>query len=73
MGQTKSYIDDDGEALELDDAWFKEAKRGRPELPSAKRKQRVNVMLDPEVAERLRQEENMSAYANAALRKALGL
>lgn len=73
MGRIKSYIDDDGEALELDEAWFREAKRGRPELPSEKRKQRVNVMLDPDVAERLRREENMSATTNAALRKALGL
>ena len=73
MSKVEPYIGPDGEVRELDDRFFREAKRGRPELPSEKRKQRVNVMLDPDVAERLRREENMSATTNAALRKALGL
>ena len=36
----KSYIDDYGEALELDEAWFAKASRGRPKLSSELRKQR---------------------------------
>ena len=73
MNARKSYIDADGEALELDDAFFRDAKRGRPRLSAEDRKRRVNLMLDPDVAEGLRAERNMSAYANAVLRKALGI
>lgn len=73
MVKRRSYIDVDGEALELDEAFFREAKRGRPKLPSGQRKERINLMLDPDVAKALRQEDNMSATVNTALRKALGL
>ena len=44
----KSYIDDDGEAGELDEAWFAKASRGRPKLPSELRKQRISTLLDPD-------------------------
>ena len=51
MGEPKSYIYEDGEALELDEAWFREAKpmsdlpelqdllrrQGRPALPQDER------------------------------------
>lgn len=73
MSKVEPYIGPDGEVRELDDHFFRTAKKGRPKLPSAQRKERMNLMLDPDVAKALRQEENMSATVNAALRKALGL
>ena len=45
----KSYIDDYGEALELDEAWFAKASRGRPKLPSELREQRISILPDPDV------------------------
>ena len=85
----KSYIDEDGEALELGDAWFAEArpalevfeelgpeapKRGRPPLPAAERKKRVTIMLDREVIEHFKKGgKGWQTRANAALRKAAGL
>ena len=87
MGKRKSYIDEDGEAKELDADWFREAKpldafpelarlvrQGRPPLPEAERKQRVTIYLDREVVERLKAEgKGWQTRANARLRKALGL
>lgn len=56
MSKRKSYIDKDGDALELDDQFFAEAVRmGRPPLPPDKRKQRVTLMLDPDVLARLKE------------------
>jgi uncharacterized protein (DUF4415 family) len=88
MTGRKSYIDADGEALELDDAWFREAKptadlpelvevlrrQGRPALPPEERKRRVTLHLDPDVLERLKADgKGWQTRANAALRRALGL
>lgn len=73
MANPKPYIGDDGEVRELDENFFKHAKRGRPPLPSAARKKRVNLMLDPEVIDALKGAGNMSAEANKILRKKLGL
>ena len=42
----KSYIDKDGEALELDDAWFAAAARGRPKLLSDFFLQRITILFD---------------------------
>lgn len=70
---SKSYIDRDGDALELDDAWVSSAKRGRPTMPESARKKRVNLMLDPDVVDGLKAHGNMSAEANSILRRALGL
>lgn len=67
----KSYITDDGEAMELDGAWLKEARRGRPPLPEAERKVRQNFMIEPDIAAKLDGIENKSAFVNEALRKAL--
>lgn len=58
----------DPDTFELDDAWFAKARRGRPTLPSQERRQRVNLMLDPDIAERLRASKNMSALVNQLLR-----
>ena len=73
MADVKPYIDDEGEVRELDEHFFAKAKRGRPPLPSAQRKKRVHLMLDPDVIEGLKARGNMSAEANAALRDALGI
>lgn len=57
----------------LDDDFFAHARRGRPPLPEDVRKRRVNLMLDPDVVEKLKARGNMSAEANAILRRTLGV
>ncbi|WP_372574739.1 BrnA antitoxin family protein [Ruegeria jejuensis] len=70
----KPYIDEDGEVSELDDAFFKSAARGRPPLPEGEKKQRVSIMLDPDVLSRLKADgKGWQTRANALLRKSLGL
>lgn len=73
MSQPKSYIDESGDARELDEVWFRKAKRGRPALPSDKRKKRVNLTLDRDVIDRLKATGNMSGEANDILRDKLGM
>ena len=73
MPDRKSYIDENGDALELDVAWFAQAKRGRPALAPQDRKRRVNLTLDPDVVEGLKARGAMSTEANTLLREALGL
>lgn len=87
MNKRKSYIDEDGEAKELDAEWFREAKRldafpdlarivrqGRPALPEAERKQRVTIYLDRDVVARLKEGgKGWQTRANERLRQALGL
>lgn len=73
MTKIEPYIDEDGEVRELDAAFFKNARRGRPPMPAQKRKQRVNLMLDPRVIEALKARGVMSAEANRILKEALGL
>ena len=69
----KPLIGPDGEVGPLDEAFFRRARRGRPAIPPADRKLRVNVMLDPDVAARLREVENASALVNSLLREKLGV
>ncbi|WP_171182374.1 BrnA antitoxin family protein [Ruegeria sp. HKCCD8929] len=72
--KVEPYIDDDGEVRELDDHFFATAVRGRPPLPEEKRKQRVTMMLDPDVLSKLRADgKGWQTRANALLREALGL
>lgn len=73
MKRAKSQVDADGDAVELGDAFFSTAKRGRPTLHPSQRKQRLNVMFDPEVADRLRADGDISARVNEAMRRELGL
>lgn len=87
MSKRKSYIDEYGEAKELDEEWFREAKplsaypglarlirQGRPPLPEDEKKQRVTIYLDRDVVERLKEGgKGWQTRANAALRKALGV
>jgi hypothetical protein len=69
----KPFTSSDGEVRALDDDFFASAKRGRPALPAALRKRRVNLMLDPDVASRLQDIENSSAFVNGLLREKLGM
>lgn len=87
MSKRKSYIDENGEAAELDEAWFREAKpfsadpdlariirQGRPPLPEDVKKQRVTIYLDRDLVERLKAGgKGWQTRANAALRRALGV
>ncbi|WP_155046351.1 hypothetical protein [Paracoccus shanxieyensis] len=61
-----------GEVGELGDAFSAKARRGRPTMLPERRKVRQNVMINPDVAERLEDLGNKSAFVNDALRKALG-
>ena len=70
----KPYVDDDDEALELDEAWFAKASRGRPKLPSELRKQRISILLDPDVITHFKSEgRGWQTRINAAWRKVAGL
>ena len=70
----KSYIDNDGEALELDKALFAKVSRGRPKLSSELCKQRITILLDPDVITHFKSEgRGWQTRINAALRKVAGL
>lgn len=74
MTEPKSYIGPDDEVAELDSAWFATAKRGRPVMPQQLRKQRVNIMLDADLLEKLRASgKGWQTRVNAALRRETGL
>ncbi len=73
MADVKPYIDENGEVRELDEHFFKNAKRGRPPMRPEKRKRRVNLMLDPDVVEWLDATGNKSGAVNDLVRKAAGL
>ena len=67
-------MDDDGEAPELDGAWFAKASRGRPKLPCELRKQRISILLDPDVITHVKSEgRGWQTRINAAFRKVAGL
>jgi hypothetical protein len=69
----KPFTAPDGEVRELDETFFARARRGRPPLPDAAKKRRVNFMLDPDIAARLHDFENSSAFVNGLLREKLGM
>lgn len=71
MAKVEPYIGDDGEVRDLDSAFAKKAKRGRPPLLDGERKVRMNFMIDPDIASALDKQGNKSAIVNEALRKAL--
>jgi len=74
MTKPKSLISRDGEVRELDDAFFKTAKRGRPPMPPELRKKRVDMMLDPDVLEYFKSSgKGWQTRINEALREAAGL
>ena len=49
MSKRKSLIGEDGEVRELDEEFFKHARRGRPLMRPEDRKQQVTMLLDPDV------------------------
>jgi hypothetical protein len=67
----KPLIDKKGEVRALGDEFFARAKRGRPAVPEAAKKQRINLTLDPDVVARLHERPNMSAYVNRLVRQDL--
>jgi len=69
----KPYTNLEGDVRELDKDFFSRAKRGRPVLPEATKKRRVNLMLDPDVVTHLQEISNSSAFVNGLLREKLGL
>lgn len=71
MTKREPYIGADGEVRDLDDAFFARARRGRPPMPPAERKVRMNLMIDPDLARELDKLDNKSAFVNEAIRKAL--
>jgi hypothetical protein len=58
----------DPDTFELTDEWFAKAKRGRPAMPPQQRKKRVNVMIAPDIADRISKIGNVSALVNQLLR-----
>ncbi len=67
-------IGPDGEVREITADDLKRARRGRPPLPPEVRKKRVQLMLDPDVVEKLRAGgRGVSTRVNAILRDALGM
>ena len=74
MSKIKSYIDDNGDARELDEHFFKTATRGRPPILESERKKRVSIMLDPDLLVALKAEgKGWQTRLNATLREAMGL
>ena len=74
MKNPKPYIGRDDEVAELDSAWLATAKRGRPPMPAPLRKQRVNIMLDADLLEKLRASgKGWQTRINAMLRRDAGL
>ena len=73
MTKHKTYIGEDGEVRDLDKAFAKNAKRGRPAMLATDRKVRMNFMIDPDIAAALDRQGNKSAVVNDALRKALSV
>ena len=69
----KPLIDDNGEARELDDNFFKKARRGRPALPESCRKQRVTLYLDPDLLDYFKRGgKGWQTRINAALQEYKG-
>lgn len=70
----KVGIANDPDALEMSNAQFKKAKRGRPFLAAGKKKQQVTMLLDPDIIAHLKKDgRGWQTRANLALRKQLGL
>ena len=71
MNKRDPMIGKDGEVGELGKDFFATARRGRPPMPPGTQKVRMNMMIEAELAERLKSVGNKSAFVNDALRKAL--
>ncbi|MBT6096932.1 BrnA antitoxin family protein [Rhodobacteraceae bacterium nBUS_24] len=75
MRKQKPFTDESGEVRELEHADLKDftPTRGRPMIPAKPRKKRINLMLDPDVVEKLKATGNMSNHTNKVLRDFFGL
>lgn len=74
MSEAKSYISPEGDALELDDAWFRKARRGRPPMLPSRKKVKVTIGLDPDVVAAAKAEgAGWQTRINATLRRHFGL
>ncbi len=70
----KTYIDESGDAKELDASFFQKAKRGRPSLSPEARKQRVTMFVDPDILAYFKKDgRGWQTRLNKTLRKAIGL
>ena len=70
---SKPLIDDNDEAAELGDSFFKKARRGRPPMSEESRKQRVTLFLDPDlIAYFKRGGKGWQTRINAALKEYRG-
>ena len=70
----KSYKDDDGEALELDETWFAKASCGQLKLPIELRKKRISSPINPDVITHFKSEgRGWQIRINVALRKVADL
>jgi len=64
----------DPDTFEATDEQFRTARRGRPPLPEALKKQQVTMLLDKDVIEYFKKDgRGWQTRANAALRKAAGV
>ena len=63
----KSYKDDDGEARELDEAWFAKIVDGK--ITSELRKKRISILLYPDVITHFKSRAWLVNKVNAALRR----
>lgn len=71
MNKDRPLIDSDGEVGDLGDSFFATARRGRPALLPGDKKVRMNLMIDADIAAKLNEVGNKSAFVTEALRKAL--
>ena len=67
----KPYISRDGEVQGARSGILCNRQTRASVLPAEAKKRRVNIMLDPDVADRLKAIPNVSAYVNDLLRKKL--
>lgn len=75
MKKVESYIKENGDVRDLDEHFFKNAKRGRPLLPDTEKKQQVTILLDPDIIKHFKagNPKGWQTRINEALRKVAGL
>ena len=70
----RSYIDENGDALELDEHFFKNATRGRPPFLPEQRKVKTTIMFDRAVLEHFKKDgKGWQTRINDTLRDVAGL
>jgi len=73
--EIQKQIDSDPDVPEWTDEMFAKAKRGRPALPEAEKRQPVSIKLDPQVIAYFKGDnpKGWQTRVNAALREVAGL